>query len=74
MRYSRSCGLLFELNPEETHDKPLFSNHFTKSLRRLFGIEKIETMDRKSLKQPPRNGDVHHVSAALFNIQKSLIT
>ncbi|WP_170971644.1 hypothetical protein [Peribacillus simplex] len=46
MRYSRSCGLLFELNPEETHDIVFFSNYFIKSLRRLFGIEKIKTMDR----------------------------
>ncbi|WP_157831036.1 hypothetical protein [Bacillus sp. BA3] len=46
MRYSRSFSLLFELNPEETHDDLFLSNYFIKSLRRLLGIEKIETMDR----------------------------
>ncbi|WP_375090103.1 hypothetical protein [Peribacillus sp. RS7] len=40
-------NLLFELDPEGTHDDLFFSNYFNQSLRWLFRMEnKNETLDR----------------------------
>ncbi|MGG0847105.1 hypothetical protein [Peribacillus simplex] len=40
-------NLLFESDPEGTHDDLFFSTYFIQSLRWLFGIEnKTETLDR----------------------------